>query len=127
MATRKEIRLYGDLVHQHKITFKTMLWELLLGYFKRKHGAKESIYEDNASFPPPVDHLRELPLKYLAIVNNKKVLELIRLDENTAEFIQKRGSKLVPFDPRVDVVKKGMSYIDNKFMDGIRDSQNETD
>lgn len=125
MATKKEIRLYGDLAYQHKITFKTMLWELLLGYFRRKHNAKESIYEDGASFPPPVDHLRELPLKYLAVVNNKKVLELIRLDENTAEFIQKRGSKLVPFDPRVDVVKKGMKYIDDKFVEDTRGNHDE--
>jgi hypothetical protein len=116
MATKKEIRLYGDLVHQHRLTFRSILLEIFLGFLNKKRGVKESIYDENLYFSPPADHLRELPLKYLAIVNNKKVLELIRLDENTAKHIQKRGSVLVEFDPYEVVVKKDMKYIDGNFI-----------
>ncbi len=117
MATKREVRLYGDLVHQHKLSFRTILFQLLIGYLNKKRGVKESIYDDELVFSPSVDHLRELPLKYLAIVNNKSVLELIRLDENTATYIQKRGSKLVEFDPSKVIVKKGMKYIDESFIE----------
>lgn len=117
MATKREVRLYGDLVHQHKLSFRTILFQILIGYLNKKRGVKDSIYDEEMSFSPSVDHLRELPLKYLAVVNNKKVSELIRLDENTARYIQKRGSKLVEFDPSKTIVKKGMNYIDEMFID----------
>ena len=127
MATKKEIRLYGDLVNHHRLSFKTIFLQLLLGYFNKKRGVKETMYQSGAAFPPPVDHLRELPLKYLAVVNNKTVLELIRLDERTAEHIQKRGSKLVPFEPTEQIVKKGMKYIDSKFVEEDSVEINEAD
>jgi len=126
MATKKEIRLYGDLVHQHKLSFRAILLEIFLGYLNKMRGVKESIYDDSLAFAPSTDHLRELPLKYLAIVNNKKVLELIRLDENTAKYIQKRGSSLVEFDPYEVVVKRDMKYIDGKFID-VEDIDNKDD
>lgn len=116
MATKKDIRLYGDLVYQHRLSFKTILFQILIGYLNKKRGVKESVYDEELKFSPSVDHLRELPLKYLAIVNNKKVLELIRLDENTAKYMQKRGSSLVEFDPYEVIVQKGMKYIDGKFL-----------
>jgi len=116
MATKKEIRLYGDLINHHRLSFRTILLQLLLGYFNKKRGVKESLYDPEAAFPPPTDHFRELPLVYMAVVNNKKVLELIRIDGNTAQHIQKKGSKLVQFDPKEVVVTKGMNYIDNKFI-----------
>ncbi len=128
MATKKEIRLYGDLVHQHKISFKTIIFELLIGLLNKRHGVKDSVYEDGETFSPSVDHLRELPLKYLAVVNNKNVLEMIRLDENTAKYIQKRGSKLIEFDPTTTLVKKGMMYMDEKFINKEETSEkNEED
>lgn len=117
MATKKEIVLYGDLIYQHKISLKTVIRELILGYFNKKRGRKESIYDENKSFSPPRDHLRELPLTYMAVVNNKKVVEMIRVDENTARAMQQRGSKLIEFNPKEVIVKKGMSFIDNQFID----------
>lgn len=127
MATKKEIRLYGDLVYQHRISLKTVIKQLVLDYFNRKRGVKDSIYDESKTFSPPRDHLRELPLTYMAIVNNKKVVELIRIDEKTAKAIQKKGSKLIEFDPRETVVKPGMSYIDEKFVDeSIVEVKNET-
>lgn len=117
MARKKDIALYGDLIYQHRISLKTVIKQLVLDYFNSKRGVKDTIYDENKSFSPPRDHLRELPLTYMAVVNNKKVLEMIRVDENTATAMQKKGSKLITFDPKEVAVKKGMSYIDEKFIE----------
>lgn len=117
MARKKDIALYGDLIYQHRLSLKTVIKQLVLDYFNKKRGVKESIYDESKSFSPPRDHLRELPLTYMAVVNNKKVLEMIRVDENTAMAMQKKGSKLITFDPKQVSVKKGMSYIDEKFIE----------
>lgn len=117
MARKKDIVLYGDLIYQHRLSLKTVIKQLVLEYFNRRRGVKDSIYDESKSFSPPRDHLRELPLTYMAVVNNKKVLEMIRVDENTAQAMQKKGSKLVVFDPKQTIVKKGMSYIDDKFIE----------
>lgn len=128
MARKKEVVLYGDLIYQHRISLKTIIMQLATDYFNKKRGIKDNIYDDSKSFSPPRDHLRELPLTYMAVVNNKEVLEMIRVDEHTAAAMQKKGSKLVQFDPQESIVKKGMLYIDNRFVENTEDGNiNETD
>ena len=116
MPTKKELEIYGELAYVHKPGIRVLLIAILqekLFNLKRK---KESFYKDNAAFVPKEDLLNGLPLKYMAIVTDQKVVELIRINEQTANQMLAKKTKLVEFDPMTTIVKKGMKYVDKKFV-----------
>lgn len=115
MATKKEIRLYGDSIYQYKPTIRMMIQTLVLDYFAKKRRYKESVYKDGVTFSPEADHLKERPLVYMAIVNEGIVSEMIRMDNRTAELMNKPKAKVIPFDPMKTIVKKGMVYKSGEF------------
>jgi predicted DNA-binding transcriptional regulator len=62
MPTKKEIRLYGDLVYKHKISIRTIIHQLILDFFAKRRRLKKSVYrggipEYNTYVPPKVDQL----------------------------------------------------------------------
>lgn len=116
MPTRKELEIYGELAYVHKPGIRVLIIAILqekLFNLKRK---KESFYKDNAAFVPKEDLLNGLPLKYMAIVTDQKVVELIRINEQTANQMLAKKTKLVEFNPMTTIVKKGMKYVDKKFI-----------
>jgi hypothetical protein len=77
---------------------------------------KEPVIPQGATWVPEEDRLKDLPLKYIALVNKKGIVsEMIRINEETASEILDKKVKLVPFDPKTEIVKKGMWYYKEKF------------
>lgn len=116
MATKKERELYGDLIYKHQPSIRTLLIGILQEKFFSLKRTKETFYVDDAAFVPKQDVLGQLPLKYIAVVSNNEVVEMIRLNEDTAKIILSKKTKLVEFDPTTTIVKKGMAFSDNKFV-----------
>jgi hypothetical protein len=124
MGFKKEYKIYGDLLFQHKPTIRSLLLHVLYNNFIKRERAKLPVYRENASFQDPSRNLDIIPTKYVAMVSEGKVEELIRLHENAATILLSKNTKLVEFDPENIEVRKGMKYKNGKF---LVDTQNEKD
>jgi hypothetical protein len=107
---KRDLQIYGDLIYEYKPTIRSLLMEMLQQKLFNMRVQKEDPSVPGAVFRPQQDELRNLPLKYLAIVENSSVVEMIRINENTAGWLLKDGVSLVEFDPKEVVVNKGMKY-----------------
>jgi hypothetical protein len=123
MGFRKEYKIYGDLLFEHKPTIRSLILHKLYGKFMNKERAKLSIYRENAEFVDPEKLLRDIETKYVALVINGEVKELIRLQKHAADILLSKKTKMVEFNPEETVVKKGMLYKENKFVDGEPDEK----
>lgn len=117
MPNKKDRQVYGDLIYQYKPTIKTLLLGILQEKFFNLKRTKEDFYVDQAAFVPKEDLIGQLPLKYLAIVSEGEVVEMIRLNEDTAKAMLSKKTKLVEFDPTTTIVKKGMVFANKKFVE----------
>lgn len=127
MPTKKELKLYGDLVYEHKPGIRVLLIAILqekLFSLKRK---KQSFYKDDAAFVPKQDIINQLPLKYMAVVSGQEVVEMIRINEETADILLSKKTKLVEFDPTTTIVKKGMLYVNKEFIDNKETNEDNGD
>lgn len=115
MATKKEIEVYGGHVFDYKPTLGSLLYQILQEKLFRIKRSKLSAYQEQARFRPEEDRLKDLPLAYIAVVQDGVVKEMIRINEETAGLIMSDESTLVEFNPRRMVVQKGMLYVDGKF------------
>lgn len=128
MPTKKELRIYGELAYEHKPGIRVLLLAILQEKLFNLKRRKESFYKDDAAFVPKQDLINQLPLKYMAVVSGQDVVEMIRVNEDTADILLSKKTKLVEFDPTTTIVKKGMQYVDKKFVDNKKnsDSKEET-
>jgi hypothetical protein len=112
--SKKEI--YEDLLKDYRPTVRSFLLEILkIKLFNLQKG-KQPVIPSGAVWVPEEDRLKDLPLKYIALVSKDGlVLEMIRINEETAGHLLKKSVKLVPFDPKSEIVKKGMWYTEGKF------------
>lgn len=117
MPNKKERQVYGDLIYQYRPTIRTLLLGILQEKFFNLKRTKEDFYVDSAAFVPKEDLIGQLPLKYLAIVSDNEVVEMIRLNEDTAKVMLSKKTKLVEFDPITTIVKKGMVFSNKKFIE----------
>lgn len=117
MPNKKERQAYGDLIYQYRPTIRTLLLGILQEKFFNLKRTKENFYVDSAAFVPKEDLIGQLPLKYLAIVSDNEVVEMIRLNEDTAKVMLSKKTKLVEFDPITTIVKKGMVFSNKKFIE----------
>lgn len=120
MPTKKELRLYGDLIYHHKPTIKSILWAFLLDLFERKKRYKHPVNKDNRSIIDELEIGREVPIDFvhMALVQNGKVMEMIKTNEYVSKLLKNRKTKIVVFDPRKTIVEKGMTYSDDTFVIG---------
>jgi hypothetical protein len=73
---------------------------------------------------PEEDRLRDLPLQYIALINKENiVVELIRINEETAAQILSKDVKMVSFNPKTQIVKKGMWYNKRKFYSEVQNEK----
>jgi hypothetical protein len=121
---KKEYKIYGDLLFQHKPTIRSLLLHLLYNNFIKRERAKLPVYRENASFQDPSRNLDSIPTKYIAMVSEGKVKELIRLHENAAKILLSKNTKLVEFDPAEIEVKKDMEYKNGKFLTEKKNEKN---
>jgi hypothetical protein len=126
MKKRKSKKLiYEELLNQYRPTVRSLLVEILRVKLFNLQKGKEPIIREGATFVPEDDRLKHLPLKYLAVVDKKnKVLEMIRINEETAEFLLNKENLLIEFNPKTDIVKKGMTYNNGKFAEDKDEEKN---
>lgn len=115
MGFKKEYKIYGDLLFQHKPTIRSLIMHILYNKFINNERAKLPVYRENAMFKDPNASLDAIPTKYIALVQDGTVKELIRLHEESANILLSKKTKLVEFSPQIDKVKKGMKHADGKF------------
>lgn len=126
MRSKKKTKqiIYEKLLDQHRPTIRSLLLEILkIKLFKLQKG-KEPVIREGAVFVPQEDRLKNLPLQYIALLENNVVIEMIRINEETAKFILDKKIKLVPFDPKTQIVRKGMTYSNKKFIKGNDEKKN---
>lgn len=118
MGFRKEYKIYGDLLFQHKPTIRALMLHFFYSKFIKRERTKLPVYRENAEFQDPDKSLEGIETKYIALVSDGKVAELIRLQTYAADILLSKKTKLIEFDPENILVKKGMLYKENKFIDG---------
>jgi hypothetical protein len=116
MRQKSKKQIYAELLGEHRPTIRSFLLEILkIKLFKLQKG-KQPVIPDGATWAPEEDRLKDLPLQYIALVNKEGiVIELIRINEETAAQLLSKDVKLVPFNPKTQLVKKGMWYNKRKF------------
>ena len=48
---------------------------------------------------------------------------MIRVNEESAKILLSRKTKLIEFDPKTTIVKKGMIYVDKKFKEDFQNDK----
>jgi hypothetical protein len=124
MKKRTKKQIYENLLSEHRPTIKSFLLEILrIKLFNLQKG-KQPVIPEGAIWTPEEDRLKNLPLQYLALVNKTGfVLELIRVNEETANQLLSKDVKLVPFNPKTQLVKKGMWYNKRKFYPKVQNEK----
>jgi hypothetical protein len=121
MLFKKKKYVYGDLIKQFKPTIRSVLLQLLQHKLFEAKRAKQSIYNEGSVFIPQTDKFSHLPLTYLALVQDGVVVEMIRVNIDSADVLASEATKFVEFDPKEVIVKKGMSYKDGAFTESATD------
>lgn len=116
MFKSKSRRMYGDLLNEFRPTIRSLIFNILYAKFLELKRAKQPIEVENAKFRLPVQSEPYVDLVYLAVVKSNKVVEMIRVNKETAELLQGRGIKFIGFDPQEIKVQKGMKLVDGKFV-----------
>jgi hypothetical protein len=113
---RSKKEIYANLLGEYRPTVRSLVLEILkIKLFNLQKG-KKPVIPSGATWIPEEDRLKDLPLKYIALVNKSGfVVELIRINEETASYILDKTVKFVSFDPKSEIVKKGMWYNKRKF------------
>lgn len=124
MRQKSKKQIYAELLGEHRPTIRSFLLEILrIKLFKLQKG-KQPVIPQGATWTPEEDRLKDLPLQYIALVNKENiVVELIRINEETANQILNKDVKLVPFNPKTELVKKGMWYNKRKFYSEVQNEE----
>jgi hypothetical protein len=117
MLSKKEKKVYGDTLKNFRPTIRTLVVQILEQKLFNLRRKKQSIYNPGASFTMQPDKLKHMPLKYIALVNDGTVMEMIRVNEEAAGILLSKKTKMVEFDPKTAIVKKGMKYVGKKFVE----------
>ena len=123
MLSRKEKKVYGDALRDFRPTIKTLVLQILEQTLFNLRRKKQSIYNEGSVFTPEPDRLKHMPLKYIALVNEGVVVEMIRVNQEAAAILLSKKTKMIEFDPRESIVKKGMKYAGKKFIEDTPDDK----
>ena len=123
MLSKKEKKIYGDAIKDFRPTIKTLIVQILEQKLFNLRRKKQSIYNEGAVFRPETDRLKFMPLRYIALVNDGVVVEMIRVNEEAAEILLSKKTKMIEFDPKETIVKKGMSYSNKKFTEEVKNDK----
>jgi hypothetical protein len=123
MLSKKEKKIYGDAIKDFRPTIRTLIVQILEQKLFNLRRKKQSIYNEGAVFRPETDRLRFMPLRYIALVNDGMVVEMIRVNEEAAEILLSKKTKMIEFDPKQTIVKKGMKYSNKKFTEEVKNDK----
>ena len=124
MRQKSKKQIYENLLSEHRPTIKSFLLEILrIKLFNLQKG-KEPVIPEGATWTLEDDRLKNLPLQYIALINKQGiVIELIRINKETADQILSKDIKLVPYNPQTQLVKKGMWYNKTKFYPKVQNEK----
>ena len=124
MRQRTKKQIYANLLNEHRPTIRSFLLEILrIKLFKLQKG-KQPLIPEGATWTLEDDRLKGLPLQYIALINKEGiVVELIRINKETADQILSKNIKLVPYNPQTQLVKKGMWYNKTKFYPKVQNEK----
>jgi hypothetical protein len=124
MKKRTKKQIYENLLNEHRPTIRSFLLEILRVKLFSLQKGKQPVIPEGAIWTPEEDRLNHLPLQYIALVDkNGFVVELIRVNEETAGQLLSKNVKLVPFNPKTQLVKKGMWYNKRKFYSKVQNEK----
>ncbi len=117
MPTKKELRLYGDLLYQHKPTIRTIVLKFLMDYFAKKNRYRKSPYINDTPIDDIVEkHIAMPEMSHFAIIKNNSVSEIIVVNPIIAETLRSKRIKFVEFSPTHELVYRGMEFKDGQFI-----------
>lgn len=124
MRQKSKKQIYENLLSEHRPTIKSFLLEILrIKLFNLQKG-KQPVIPEGATWTLEDDRLKNLPLQYIALINKEGiVVELIRINKETADQILSKNIKLVPYNPQTQLVKKGMWYNKTKFYPKVQNEK----
>jgi hypothetical protein len=124
MRQKSKKQIYENLLSEHRPTIKSFLLEILrIKLFNLQKG-KQPVIPEGATWTLEDDRLKSLPLQYIALINKQGiVIELIRINKETADQILSKDIKLVPYNPQAELVKKGMWYNKRKFYPKVQNEK----
>ncbi len=117
MPTKRELRLYGDLIKHYRPSFKSMIINSLVSYFTRKNMHKASPNKDGISIAKekaPDGPLNPEMYSNFALVNNGIVEQVIIVNSEIANLLKSKKTQIVHFE-KTDKVFRGTQYINGKF------------
>jgi hypothetical protein len=124
MRQKTKKQIYAELLSEHRPTIRSFLLEILRVKLFNLQKGKQPVIPDGAMWSPEEDRLRDLPLQYIALINKENiVVELIRINEETAAQILSKDVKMVSFNPKTQIVKKGMWYNKRKFYSEVQNEK----
>jgi hypothetical protein len=109
---KEEYEIYGDLINEYRPSIKYLIFQIIYKKFLEKNRGKESIYADDLKFRIPLDETAKFNVRYIAVIKNEEVIEMIRVNEETARLLISDGIKLIGFDPQEVCVTKGMKELE---------------
>lgn len=107
--------MYGDLLGEFKPTIRSLIFNILYAKFLEIRRAKEPFQPEDAKFQLPKESMAYTDIRYLAVVKRGKVVEMIRVNEETSRLLESGSIKFIAFDPQDIKVKKGMTFKDGIF------------
>jgi hypothetical protein len=116
----KSYRIYGDLIHKHRPSIRSMIIELLYTKIMEKKMEKKIVYRPGSSF----DALKEQQYKTrsIAVISNDGiVVEILKINELAADFLLNPENKFIEFNPEETLVKRGLVYNENMFKESIHE------
>ena len=123
MGFKKDYSRYENLLQDYRPTIRSFLFNLFLKKFVEKNRHKQII--EDFSKPFDVKYLFPDNLVYVALVQDERVKEMIRIDKETADLIISDQTQFVFFNKDSTPVKLGMKYKNNKFMDAENNGEND--
>ncbi len=112
----KNRQMYGDLINEFRPTLRSLIFNILYAKFLELKRTKEPFQPESAKFRLPEESMPYSDIEYLAVVKSNKVVEMIRVNSNTANILKSRGVKFIAFDPQEIKVKKGMRLVEGQFV-----------
>lgn len=122
----KKYQIYGDLLHKHRPTIRSMIIEIIYAKFVELKRGKITVYRENAVLPPFEEQNQNTPgvAKYIAVVSDAdEVVEILKMNENAANTLLLNNNRFISFSPDNQIVKIGAKVVNNEFVDGVKNEE----
>lgn len=132
MATKREIDLYGDLVHQYRPTIKSLIVMFLMNKIAKKNRYRENVSNGDIVLPEESNTYNQdqTPASeganHFALILDDAVEEIIVVNPFIASLLSNESLVIAPFDPIDQQVTYGTKFIDGNFIieDGNSNEEN---